>query len=309
MGQLKVGATFPGPQVGRLSRDQADEWVAAIGALGFDHIALGDHPLGIDSGRLMADEYAAWTKYWLGPPGSAPHTHEAIFVEPFVTMAYLAARCDLELFTASLVLPQRQTALVAKQAAELDYLTNGKLRLCVGSGWSSLEFEALEAEFATRGPRLDEQIELLRLFWTREVVDFRGKFHDIRAASIQWLPIQRPIPVWVGGDRRKALLRAGRMADGWLPQMSVSPFTNAGDCMDVIRASALEAGRDPQSIGLEPTLYIARLSDEDARSFVDAWKRFGPTHLLVNAGAPAGMTLEQHIHELGRAARLLGIGG
>ncbi len=304
---MHLGATFPSTVLGRGSRDDIDTWVASIVELGFDHIALSDHVVGIDPGRLTAAERDEWAKHWLGPEGTSPLDHTEVFVEPFTMGGYLAARCDLELITASLVLPQRQTALVAKQAEELDHLTDGRVRLCVGSGWSGLEFRALGADFGARGAMLDEQIEVLRRFWTQEVVDYQGQFHDIRSASLQSLPRQRPIPIWAAGDRRRALERTGRLADGWLPQMSVSPTGNAADCLAAIRASALEVGRDPDAIGLEPTVFPARLSDDEITEFVSAWRRFGPTHLLVNTGRDKEMALDDHLLQLKRTLRLLDV--
>src|SRR6185503_11240568 len=172
--------------------------------LGYTHLLAYDHVLGADP-----EVHPGW---------SGPYDLHTTFHEPFVLFGYLAAVSSLELVTGILVLPQRQTALVAKQAAEIDLLTGGRFRLGVGLGWNYVEFEALGEEFANRGRRSEEQIEVLRRLWTEPVVDFEGQWHRIPAAGINPLPVQRPIPIWIGGSAEAAVRRTARIADGFFPQ-------------------------------------------------------------------------------------------
>src|SRR3984893_14079600 len=141
-----------------------------------------------------------------------------MFHEPFVLFGYLAALTRLELVSAVIILPQRQTALVAKQAAEVDVLTGGKLRLGVGIGWNTVEYEALGADFRTRARRFEEQIQLMRRLWTEPVITFEGQYHHVTAAGLNPLPVQRPIPLWIGASAEPALKCAAQIADGFFPQ-------------------------------------------------------------------------------------------
>ena len=148
---------------------------------------------------------------------------DTTFHEPFVLFGYLAAITSLELVTGIIILPQRQTALVAKQAAEVDLLTNGQFRLGVGLGWNAVEYEALGKDFTNRGARMDEQIELLRRLWTEATVTFDGEFERVTGAGLAPLPVQRPIPIWIGGSSTRAYQRIGRLADGWFPMTPPGP--------------------------------------------------------------------------------------
>jgi probable F420-dependent oxidoreductase len=152
-----------------------------------------------------------------------PYDVRTTFHEPMVLYGYLAAVTSMELVTGVIILPQRQTVLAAKQAAEVDLLTGGKFRLGVGIGWNRVEYEALGQDFSTRGKRLEEQITLLRRLWTEQAVTFRGTFDRITGAGLAPMPVQRPIPVWVGAQSPRACRRAGRLADGWFPQMAPGP--------------------------------------------------------------------------------------
>ena len=169
--------------------------------------------------------------------------------ETFVLFGYLAAFSSLELVTGILILPQRQTVLVAKQAAEVDLLSEGRLRLGIGIGWNHVEYDALGQDFSTRGRRIEEQVGLLRRLWTEESVTFDGRFDHVSGAGLAPLPVQRPIPVWFGAQSEPALRRAGRLADGWFPQ--VAPGAGLEEALGVVRSGAAEAGRDPAAIAME----------------------------------------------------------
>jgi probable F420-dependent oxidoreductase len=264
---VQLGVVFPQTSIGA---DPAGvrAFARAAEELGYRHLLVYDHVLGADVSARTS---------WPGP-----YTHEHTFHEIFVLFGYLAAAAPrLELAAAVLVLPQRQTALVAKQAAEVDVLTGGRFRLGVGLGWNYVEFEALGEEFRNRGRRAEEQIEVLRRLWTEPVVTFDGRYHTIPAAGINPLPVQRPIPVWIGGSAEPALRRAARIADGYFPQRPLD-----GDwprTMERFRAWAAEAGRDPGQIGIEWRINVSVGGPDDWRREAEEWRALGATHLSVVA--------------------------
>lgn len=194
--------------------------------------------------------------------------------------AYLAGLTRrVELVPSVVVLPHRQTALVAKQAAELDMLSNGRLRLGVGVGWSKPLFEAMNEEYRTRGERIDEQVAVLRALWTQEVVTFHGRWHHIDEMRLRPLPKQRPIPIWFGGDANAVLRRVAAIGDGWMPLGD--PDDEARQVIEQLHTYARAAGRDPQSIGIHAFMDIVEKSPDDWRHAVEAWMVLGATHLSV----------------------------
>ncbi|HET8564526.1 MAG TPA: LLM class F420-dependent oxidoreductase, partial [Candidatus Binatia bacterium] len=241
--------------------------------LGYDHILAYDHVIGANPASR--------------PGWSPPYTYRDAFHEPFVLFGYLAGLTKLELVTGILILPQRQTVLVAKQAAEVDVLSGGRLRLGVGIGWNPVEYEALGENFKNRGRRSEEQIEVMRALWTRELVTFQGRWHKITDAGINPLPVQRPIPIWFGGSDDKVLRRLARLGDGWFPLMA--PDDKCRASIEKIRSYAREAGRDPTSIGIEGRIMIGQRSPEDWRKETSSWKELGATHVTVNT-MKAGLT-------------------
>src|SRR5262245_27943636 len=210
----ELGAIFPQTECGT---DVAaiGEFVRAVEAMGYDHLFVADHVLGADP-RFHSH------------PSLATYSHEAVVHETLTLLAYLAAITRrLALATGILILPQRQTALVAKQAAEIDVLSGGRVRLGIGVGWNAVEFEALGESFENRGRRSAEQVAVLRLLWTQPVVDFHGEFHHISHAGLNPMPVQRPIPIWFGVGTRgqptppdAVLRRIARLGDGWSPNFS-----------------------------------------------------------------------------------------
>ncbi len=202
-------------------------------------------------------------------------------------MAYLAAVTSrLTLATGILILPQRQTALVAKQAAQIDVLSGGRLRLGIGVGWNAVEFEALNETFENRGRRSAEQIEVLRALWTQPVVDFRGKFHRISHAGLNPMPIQRPIPIWFGVGSRDhavppeaALRRIARLADGWSPNLT--PDIQGQAIVARVHGYAREAGRDPAKLPLEGRIRLAGQGPDGWEKQVNAWKALGATSVIA----------------------------
>lgn len=277
-------------------------WLDAAVDCGFDHVVAADHVLGVDPSGA-----ADWAASWPHPTAfRSAYTHEDVFHEPFVLFGFLAARCDLELVTGVLVLPQRQTVLVAKQAAEVDVLCRGRLRLGVGVGWNRVEYEALGVPFGCRGRLIEEQITLLRRLWTEAVVDFDGEFHTVRSAGLQMLPEQRPIPLWVGGDAPAVLERVGRLADGWYCNAREMPGDEFDAKVAVIRRAAAVAGRDPERIGIETRQIVVHDNDE-FESAIGAWRRHGVSHLAIDTMNVGRATVEEHVEALRRASRAMGL--
>src|SRR3989442_10997287 len=210
---MNIGVVFPQVEIGQ-DPGAIRDYAQAVEAMGYTHILVFDHVLGANPERPGG---------WKGP-----YTYRHAFHEPFVLFGFLAsATRRVELVTGILILPQRQTALVAKQAAAVDVLSRGRLRLGVGVGWNPVEFEALGENFTNRGKRIEEQIDLMRALWTKELVTFHGQWHRVPDAGINPLPIQRPIPVWMGGESEVVVRRAARLADGWMPHFRPGPDAQA----------------------------------------------------------------------------------
>src|SRR5438876_2513589 len=270
---MKVGAIFPqtecGTDVGAIG-----EFVRAVEAMGFDHLFVADHVLGADP-RVHSH------------PSLVAYSHESVVHESLTLMAYLAAITErITLATGILILPQRQTVLVAKQAAQIDVLSGGRLRLGIGVGWNAVEYEALNETFENRGKRSAEQIAVLRALWTQPVVDFRGEFHRISHAGLNPMPIQRPIPIWFGvGSRDQpvppdaALRRIARLADGWSPNFA--PNTQGQALVARVYQYAREAGRDAANAPLEGRIRLAGQTPDGWTTQVEAWKALGATSLIA----------------------------
>jgi probable F420-dependent oxidoreductase len=259
-----------------------------VESLGFRHLLAYDHVLGAD---------LAVHQGWRGPYDSRTTFHE-----PFVAFGYLAGVTRLELVTGIIIVPQRQTALVAKQAAEVDVLCEGRFRFGVGIGWNAVEYEALGQRFDQRGRRLTEQVGLLRRLWTEPTLSFDGEFDTITGAGIAPLPVQRPIPIWMGGASDAAYRRMGRLADGWFPQ--VRPGEDLDHALDVIRTAASDAGRDPDAIGMEGR---AAWSPDDPDRFVrqvQRWRDASATHLGIDTMRLGLTTVDAHLAALAKAAQL-----
>jgi probable F420-dependent oxidoreductase len=228
-----------------------------------------------------------------------------MFHEPLTLFSYLAAITQrLEFVSGVIVLPQRQGALVAKQAAEVDVLSNGRLRLGVGIGWNVVEYEALGEDFHTRGARIEEQIEVMRLLWTREVVSYEGEYHRINEAGINPLPVRRPIPVWMGARAEVGLRRTARVADGWFPLGP--PDEKLRESVERLRGYAKEAGREPESIGIEARLDVGRVPQEEWKEQTEAWRSLGATHISVNTMNAGLRSPQEHVETIQRYKEALG---
>jgi probable F420-dependent oxidoreductase len=280
---MKIGVVFPQLEIGNdaaVIRDYAQ----AVEAMGYTHVLVFDHVLGANPDRAGG---------WKGP-----YTYRHPFHEPFVLYGFLAAVTRrLELVTGILVLPQRQTALVAKQAATVDVLSGGRLRLGVGVGWNAVEFEALGQNFSDRGRRIEEQIDLLRRLWTHELVSEAGQWHHIPDAGINPLPVQRPIPIWMGGESEPVLRRAARLADGWMPHFRPGPEGQrvVDRLLDMVR----DAGRDPRQFGIEGRFTLAQVPREDWAKELAAWRAMrGITHLCIHTSGFGLKTPAHHVETL-----------
>jgi probable F420-dependent oxidoreductase len=267
---VKLGAVFPQIEIGPDPGD-VRAFAQGVAELGFDHLMAYDHVLGADRERHQ---------HLIGP-----YRAEHMFHEILVLYGYLAGIApSLELVTGVVIAPQRQTALLAKQAAEIDVLTGGRLRLGLGIGWNDVEYEALGMDFSNRGRRFDEQVELLRRFWTEPVFDFEGRWHTVTAAGINPLPVQRPIPIWIGGSAERALRRAAEVADGFFPQRPLEGGWPA--TLERMREWAAAAGRSWEEFGIEQRIPVAEGSPDDWRAAAEEWRDLGASHLsLVTMGA------------------------
>ena len=294
---MRTGVVFPQTEIGADPAAVRD-YVQAAEELGYSHLLVYDHVLGADT-----RQHANW---------QGSYTSESMFHEPFVLFGYLAGiTTKLELVTAVLILGQRQTALVAKQAAEVDLLTGGRLRLGVGVGWNHVEYEALNQEFGNRGRRYAEQINLLREFWTKDVVAFDGRYHKVDYAGVNPQPVQRPIPIWMGAGARanpvptdRVLRRVARLADGWFPQMQ--PGDDAAATVERLKVFAGEAGRDVANIGMEPRINFADGDPEFWQGQASAWQELGATHVSINTMRAGLRSPQDHIDAIQQFKEVVG---
>jgi probable F420-dependent oxidoreductase len=288
---MKIGVVFPQTEIGP-DATAIRTYTKGAEKLGFTHLLAYDHVLGADP---------AIHQGWDGP-----YDVHTTFHEPMVLFGYLAAMTSMELVTGIIILPQRQTALVAKQAAEVDLLSGGKFRLGVGLGWNAVEYEALGQRFSNRGVRMVEQVALMRRLWTEPTVTHHGTFEQVTGAGLAPMPIQRPIPVWFGASSERALRRSGQLGDGWFPQASPGPKLDWA--RDIVEKAAIEAGRDPAALGME-----GRVSWKpgEAQKLVDQvgnWRDAGATHLSINTMGSGLESVDAHLAALHEAAEALGIG-
>jgi probable F420-dependent oxidoreductase len=263
---LKLGTVFSHPQMGNDPAAWKD-FAQAVEGAGFNHIVAAEHVAGGSPERLA---------------GERVHTYEEVYHDPFVLFSFLAGVTrTIEFGTAILILPQRQTFVVAKQAADLDIVSNGRLRIGIGSGRNWMEYEVLGVPFEDRGRRMQEQVEVLRRLWTEELVTYRGKYHDIDRMGINPLPVQRPIPIWMGSYTRvveHVVKRIARIADGWIPQFP--PNDDFRALMERFRGYAREAGRNPDDINIECGARITTGEDPEGwLNTAQAYKDIGATHL------------------------------
>ena len=277
---MKYGVVFPQTEYGNDPQAIKDYAQTAEG-LGYDYLLVYDHVLGAHPDRQ--------------PSLTGPYTDAHPFHEPMVLFGFLAAvTTNLELVTGILILPQRQTALVAKQTAAVDVLSNGRLRLGIGIGWNYVEYEALGKNFRTRGRQVEEQIEVLRKLWTQPLVTHQTDDHNINNAGILPLPVQRPIPIWFGGVANPVLERAARLGDGWMPAGRLPDDEMRGH-VERLHGYLRDNGRDPQSFGIDPWISILDLSQDVWRQRVEAWRELGASHVAIDTMRAGFKTPQEHM--------------
>lgn len=290
---MKIGVTFPQTEIGYdpiVLRDYAQ----AAEELGLDHILVYDHVLGADTANR--------------PDWGGRYAAKDSFHEPFVMFGYMAAfTSKIEFVTGILILPQRQTALVAKQAAEVDVLSGGRLRLGVGLGWNDVEYEALNEDFHNRGRRVEEQIEVLRRLWTEPVVDFTGKWHRIDRAGLNPMPVQQPIPLFMGGLSEPVLERAARIADGWFPIVrELADIEALPARIEGLKQRVEGHGRDPGAFEIRVQTGFASKAPEDWARDVEMYEGMGVDFLCfstMGAGLPGP---RDHIDAMRRYKEAIG---
>ncbi len=291
--RIKLGTALPFTDVGGAPETVA-AFVLAAEALGYDHLTGTDHVLGVNA--------ASRPDWDMNRNTSADYFHD-----PFVLFGYLSGVTKRIGFSLQvLILAQRQTALVAKQAACVDVLSGGRFRLGVGIGWNKEEFIALGENFHDRGKRSEEQVEVMQRLWAEQHVSFKGQWHDIPDVGINPLPLNKTIPLWYGGHHDATLRRIAKYGDGWI-MLAHPPGDAAIAAFDKMRAYAAAAGRDPKSIGIEIWTSIAEGGPDDWREEAKFWKAAGVTHITVNNSRArghhkrmAGRTLSDHISGIER---------
>ncbi len=289
---MQIGAIFPQTEIGPDPAAIRD-YIQAVEELQFNYLFIADHVLGAGPAHHphVRDHY---------------YTHHSVIHEALTTLAFIAAITSrIRLITGILILPQRQTVLVAKQAAEIDVLSGGRLTLGIGVGWNHVEFEALGEDFTNRGIRSEEQIHLLRALWTQEIVNFTGRRHTVRAAGINPLPVQRPIPVWFGAGgtagpvpRDLVLRRIARLGNGWFP--SFGPDDTARVVLDKMQTYISEAGRHPSDVGLAGRIRMPGKSPDQWVAEAEGWQSLGATHIMAEARRGPLSSVDQHIAAMRR---------
>jgi len=286
---MKFGVVFPMTEY-PIDVKAIKDFAQAAEDLGYKHLLTYDHVLGVNP-----DREGGW---------SGPYSYKDPFEEPLTLFSFLSGVTkSLEFITGIIILPQRQTALFAKQAATLDVLSQGRLRLGVALGWNKVEYIGLNKDFHNRGERFEEQIQVLRELWTKELVTFEGKWHRIPDAGLNPLPVQQPIPLWFGGHADPVLRRVAKMADGWLPNYRT--VEDASEALEKLEGYLSDEGRSMEDLGLEPRLRYRSGDPEEWRKIADDWRDAGATHMTVITMGQGYETPEEHISAIERYAEAL----
>jgi probable F420-dependent oxidoreductase len=293
---VHVGVQLPQNEIG-VDSGEIRELVQGIRDLGFHHVSVLDHVVGADRGTY-------------GDRDFLPYDATSVLHEPLVLFGFITACApELHLLSSILILPQRQTVLVAKQMAEVDFLAGGKTRLGVAVGWNDVEYEALGMDFTTRGRRLEEQVGLLRRLWSEPVVTFEGEFDRMRAVAINPPPVQRPIPIWFGGGIERARWRAAVLGDGLVPRWPLPDRPLESEWpqqLEQMRSWRREAGLDGE-VGLEARISVDLAdSPEEWRRIADEWRQLGATHLGIRTIRLGLEGADAHLERLALARDALG---
>jgi probable F420-dependent oxidoreductase len=267
------------------------EYTQAAEAAGFDFIEAPDHVVGVNPASQPAGERMS----------------AGLYHDPFALFSFFTGITPkLGFSTGVLILAQRQTTLVAKQAACLDVLCGGRFRLGVGVGWNEPEFIALNENFHNRGRRSEEQVQVMQKLWAEPFVTFRGKWHTIEDVGINPRPASGKVPVWFGGHHERTLERIAKWGDGWMPN-AYPPDQSALDILATLRKLTEQAGRDPKAVGIEVWTSMGSGSEADWAKEAQFWKKAGATHLCLTTTFHrrhhhrlAGHTLSDHVAALKR---------
>ena len=275
---MKFGIVFPHNEIGNDPRD-IKEYAQRAEKLGADHMLIYDHVLGADPDR---------------PGGfNGPYDKDIAFHEPFTVFSFMAAVTDkIDFSTSVLILPQRQTALVAKQASQLAILSNNRFRLGIGTGWNTVEYEALDIPFEKRGRRQAEQVDLLRKLWRSDSMSFDGNFHTVTKASILPRPTQT-IPIWFGGGSPALLKRCATLGDGWVP--IGGPNEASAQSIEVLKQHRKDAGLSWDNFGIQAQAQFAGGTPERWLKHAQRWRNLGCTHLAVATHNAGNKTVTDHL--------------
>ncbi|MFW5709468.1 MAG: LLM class F420-dependent oxidoreductase [Chloroflexota bacterium] len=288
---MRYGAVFPQYEI-ETDPAAVRDFAQAVEDMGYDYLLAYEHVLGANPDRPGG---------WRGP-----YTFKHVFHEPFVLFGYLAALTQtIEFTTGILILPQRQTALVAKQAAQVDFLSNGRLRLGIGIGWNKVEYDALGEDFSKRGRRSEEQVQLLKRLWAEELVTFSGEFDQIDDAGINPLPVQQPIPLWFGGGADVVLRRMAQHGAGWIP--NTMPIDRAAEDIEKLRGYLHEQGRSLEQFGIDVRVNLKDMDTAQQQAFTTTWQKLGATHLCANTLGMGFTRVEQHLDALRRFRQEVGL--
>jgi probable F420-dependent oxidoreductase len=259
---MEIGILYPQTEYGS-DPEAIREFAQTAEELGFTHILTYEHVLGVNPDR---------------PGWKGIYSLEDPFHEPFSLFSFMAGVTErISFLTSIVILPQRQTVLAAKQAATLDVLSGGRLRLGVGIGWNEPEYIALGKDFHNRGRRVEEQIELMRTLWTEPLVSFSGEWDTVEDSGLNPLPTQQPIPIWFGGHADEVIRRAARMGDGWIPNYPTAE--EARPHFDGLEQYLDEAGRTIDEFGIEVRLHYREGDPERLGRLIRDWQAGGATHM------------------------------
>lgn len=263
---MRLGVALPQYDIGG-EPEVVRDFAQAAESIGYSHLAAYDHVLGVN---------LASRPHW-----KAPYHSGHCFHDVFVLFAYLAGLTSrIELTTQVLILPQRQTVLVAKQAASLDVLCGGRLRLGVGIGWNPAEYVGLGENFKNRGVRSEEQAQVMRALWTHNNVTFKGNWHEVPDAGINPLP-KRRLPLWFGGHVEQTFDRIARFGDGWIVLQHL-PDEKGGAAIAQLRERMQAAGRETSSVGVDAWISIGGTTPEQWREQMLGWRALGVSHVTLN---------------------------
>ena len=271
---MKIGTVFSQADAG-VDAAAIRAWAQRAEAAGFHHLLCYDHVLGASVDRLGPGPFGSFP--------AAPYTNEHTFYEVLTLFSHLAAvTTTLEFASSVVILPQRQTALAAKQIATMDLLSGGRMNVAVGVGWNPAEYAGLGASFATRTAQLEEQIDVLRRLWTEPLVSFDGRFHHLDRVGINPLPT-RNIPIWMGsGAAEPVLQRVARKADGWMPLLAPGlDKLEFGPSVVRLRQICEDQGRDPASLQIWGRCYISSGEDPVLEAALSQALALGCSHFSV----------------------------